>query len=151
MGDVLSGKLLVYNMLNNEQQKFEFSKADANTIDELAFENRDASDENSNLEILASEALEQMHHPNVVFLDVRNWDENPKIVIENSIQIPLDILEKEIWKLNFGSNLFAFCQSGIRSKKAVEILRKHHFKNAKSIIGGAKALEKINCKTVSTF
>ena len=150
-GEVLSGKLLFYNMLNNEQQKFEFTKTDAITIDELAFENRYASDKNSNLEILASEALEQMHHPNVVFLDVRNWDEIPKIVIENGLQIPLDILEKEIWKLNVGSTVLTFCQSGIRSKKAVEILRKHHFKNVKSIIGGAKALEKINYKTVSTF
>lgn len=150
-GEILSGKLLVYNMLNNEQQKFEFAKTDAITIDKLTFENRYAFDENSTFEIPASEALEQMYHSNVVFLDVRNWDEIPKIVIENGLQIPLDMLENEIWKLNVGSTVLAFCQSGIRSKKAVEILRKHHFKNAKSIIGGAKALEKINCKTVSTF
>lgn len=150
-GEILSGKLLVYNMLNNEQQKFEFSKTDAITIDKLTFENRYTFDENSTLEILASEALEQMHHPEVIFLDVRNWDENPKIVIENSIQIPLDILEKELWKLNVDTAYFAFCQSGIRSKKAVEILREHNFKKAKSIIGGAKTLEKINTETVSTF
>jgi adenylyltransferase/sulfurtransferase len=151
MGDVLSGKLLVYNMLNNEQQKFEFSKADANTIDKLIFENRYASEENATLEISASKALEQMHHTDVVFLDVRNWDENPKIVLENSLQIPLDILEKELWKLNVGTTVFAFCQSGIRSKKAVEILRKHNFKNVKSIIDGFKALEKSNKETVSIF
>jgi adenylyltransferase/sulfurtransferase len=150
MGDLLSGKLLVYNLLNNEQQKFEFSKIITNSIDMLAFKNKYASDESSIIEILPSEALE-LNNPDVVFLDVRNWDENPKIVIENSIQIPLDILENEIWKLNVGSTVLAFCQSGIRSKKAVEILRKHNFKNVKSIIGGAKALEKINYKTVSTF
>ena len=151
MGDLLSGKLLVYNMLNNEQQKFEFSKTDVNTIDKLIFENRYASDENLTLEILASEALEQINNPEVVFLDVRNWDENPKIVIANSIQIPLNILEKELWKLNVDTTFFAFCQSGIRSEKAVEILLKHNFKSVKSIVGGAKVLGKINYKTVSTF
>ena len=151
IGEILSGKLLVYNMLNNEQQKFEFAKMDAITIDKLTFKNRYASDENSTLEILASDALEQMHHPDVVFLDVRNWDEKPKNVMENSIQIPLDILGKEIWKLNVDSALFIFCQSGIRSKKAVEILMKHDFKNVKSIIGGAKAIEKSNNEMVSIF
>jgi adenylyltransferase/sulfurtransferase len=63
----------------------------------------------------------------------------------------LDILEKELWKLNVGTTVFAFCQSGIRSKKAVEILRKHNFKNVKSIIDGFKALEKSNKETVSIF
>ena len=138
-------------MLDNEQQKFEFSKNDANTIDRAAFENKYLSDENFSIEILATEALEKKHHPEVVFLDVRNWDENPKIVIENSIQIPLDILEKELRKWNVDTTFFVFCQSGIRSKNAVEILLKHNFKNAKSIIGGAKALEKINNETVFIF
>ena len=151
IGELLSGKLLVYNMLNSEQQKFEFYKNNTNTIDQIAFGNRYFSDKNYIVEIPANEALEQMHHQEVFFLDVRNWDENPKIVIENSIQIPLINLEKELWKLNLDSVVFVFCQSGIRSKIAVEILINHNFKNVKSVIGGAKALERINNKTVSIF
>lgn len=143
IGDVLSGKLLVYNMLNNEQQKFEFSKTTKNNFDEVAFENKYNTTENTILEILASEVLEHINNPKVVFLDVRNFDEYPKISFENSIQIPLDNLENEWHQLDFNSTIFVFCQSGIRSKIAVEILRKNNFKNVKSIIGGAKALDNL--------
>jgi molybdopterin/thiamine biosynthesis adenylyltransferase/rhodanese-related sulfurtransferase len=149
MGELLSGKLLVYNMLNNEQQKFEFSKTESQIIDKLSFENKYNSVESSPFEITASEALEQIHHSKVVFLDVRNTKEYPKITIQNGIQIPLDRLESELHQLDANAVLFAFCQSGIRSKKALEILRNNNFKNAKSIIGGAIALDKIsNMETI---
>lgn len=148
IGEILSGKLLVYNMLNNEQQKFEFTKTNATAIDSLYFENKYVKASNSSIEILASVALEQINKPNVVFLDVRNYDEYPKITIANSIQIPLDQLENQLNQLDINQEIFAFCQSGIRSKIAVEILTKHHFKNAKSIVGGAKALEMNTYKVI---
>ena len=143
IGELLSGKLLVYNMLSNEQQKFEFSKTQTNTIDKLTFENKYTSEENSTDEIGAAVALEQINNAEVVFLDVRNSDEYPKITIKNSIQIPLNTLESALHQIDANAILFVFCQSGIRSKKAVEILVKHNFKNAKSIAGGAKALDVI--------
>ena len=143
IGELLSGKLLVYNMLNSEQQKFEFCKSVETTIDLKAFEKKYALYKSSFIEILAAEAFEQINNPQVVFLDVRNWDESPKIDIQNSIQIPLHNLENELSKLNVDSTIFVFCQSGIRSKKAIEILIKHNFKNAKSIIGGANSLAKL--------
>ena len=143
IGELLSGKLLVYNMLSNEQQKFEFSKTQTNTIDKLTFENKYTSEESSTDEIGAAVALEQINNAEVVFLDVRNFDEYPKITIKNSIQIPLNTLESALHQIDANAILFVFCQSGIRSKKAVEILVKHNFKNAKSIAGGAKALDVI--------
>lgn len=143
MGEILSGKLLVYNMLNNEQQKFEFSKTQTSSIDKLTFKNKYLGIENKVVEIAAAVALEQINNPNSIFLDVRNWDEYPKIRIENSIQIPLPILENELNQLDPNSTFLVFCQSGIRSKIAVEILMRHHFKNAKSIVGGAIMLDKL--------
>jgi adenylyltransferase/sulfurtransferase len=148
IGELLSGKLLVYNMLNNEQQKFEFSKKATSTIDLLTFKNKYSSVETANLEISAALALEQINNKNVVFLDVRNLDEYPKITIKNILQIPLDCLEATLHQLDSNAELFVFCQSGIRSKKAVEILRNNNFRNAKSISGGAKALDKIDAYKV---
>lgn len=143
VGELLSGKLLVYNMLNNEQQKFEFSKTVVTALDAVTFENKHTVVGTSTFEILASLALEQINNSAVVFLDVRNLDEYPKIIIENGIQIPLDCLEAALHQLDANGLLFVFCQSGIRSKSAVEILRNNNFKNAKSIVGGAKALDEI--------
>jgi sulfur-carrier protein adenylyltransferase/sulfurtransferase len=148
IGEVLSGTLLVYNLLQNEQQKFDFSKSDAATIQISDFQKKYS---NAIPEITALEALEFAKSTEVVFLDVRHFDENPKNVLENSIQIPLDILENQLLQLNVDSVIFVFCQSGIRSKKAVEILRNNNFKNVKSLIGGALAIEKLNKETISVF
>ncbi|MBF2709806.1 HesA/MoeB/ThiF family protein [Flavobacterium soyangense] len=149
IGDVLSGKLLVYNTLNNEQQKFEFSKTQIIPLDKLNFDNKYLKNKKSPNEILASLALEQINNPNIVFLDVRNRDEFPEITIKNSIQIPLDLLENELHQLDSKTEFFVFCQSGIRSKIAVEILKNNKFDNVRSIIGGAKMLNKLlNNKTV---
>ncbi|MDI1306443.1 MAG: HesA/MoeB/ThiF family protein [bacterium] len=150
IGELLSGKLLVYNMLNNEQQKYDFSKTVVNTIDRVAFENKYTSVASATIEISAAFALEQTNNPEVVFLDVRNSEEYPKITIKNGLQIPLDRLEAALHQLDANASLFVFCQSGIRSIKAVGILRNNNFTNAKSIAGGAKALDKILYKgTVS--
>jgi hypothetical protein len=46
-------------MLNNEQQKFEFSKTDTNTIDIVAFENKYTSVASAIIEISAVLALQQ--------------------------------------------------------------------------------------------
>ncbi|WP_310379195.1 HesA/MoeB/ThiF family protein [Flavobacterium sp.] len=146
IGDILTGKLLVYNMLNNEQQKFEFAKTNATHVDELFYKNKYAT-----TEILASVALEKINTENVIFLDVRNFDEFPKIAFENCLQIPLDKLENELYQLDSNTEIYVFCQSGIRSKRAVEILRNNDFKNVKSIIGGAKAIEMNTYKVKKTL
>ncbi|MFM9826517.1 ThiF family adenylyltransferase [Flavobacterium sp.] len=148
IGEVLSGELLVYNLLTNDQQKYSFSKSDVKVMSVLDFEEKY---NNFIEEISAFEALELANSPEVFFLDVRNFDETPQINLPNSIQIPLDYLEKELSQLDSNLALIVFCQSGIRSKKAVELLRKYDFKNVKSIIGGAIAIEKINKETVAVF
>lgn len=149
--EVLSGKLLVYNFLNNEQHKFDILKSE-NAINRTAFDNKYSELESTSIDISASLALEQINNPEVVFIDVRNEDEYPKLKIKNSIHIPLNQLEQELEKLNTETTFFVFCQSGIRSKKAVEILRNNNFKTAKSVVGGVNALEKISInEAVSVF
>jgi molybdopterin/thiamine biosynthesis adenylyltransferase/rhodanese-related sulfurtransferase len=142
-GELLSGKLLVYNTLNNQQQKFDFLKVDTNIMDVVAFNKKYGLDQSSIFQIRADKAFEQMITEEVVFLDVRDSEEHPKITIKNGLQIPLNYLESRLHQLNTDWTLFVFCQSGNRSEKAIEILSKHNFKNAKSVFGGAKALKKI--------
>ena len=151
IGEVLSGKLLVYNFLNNEQHKFDILKSDS-TINKSSFDYKYSEIENIIIEIEASTALKQLDNPEVVFIDIRNEDEYPKLKINNCIQIPLNQLEFELHKLNTETTFFVFCQSGVRSKNAVEILRKNNFNRAQSIVGGANAIEKmINNESVSAF
>ncbi|MBS7231373.1 HesA/MoeB/ThiF family protein [Flavobacterium psychroterrae] len=143
IGEVLSGKILVYNILNNEQQKYDFEKNTTVVINKKAFEEKYNVVENQVEEVLAKEILDKINNGEVLFLDVRNEDEVPKINFKNGVQIPLMNLRSEMKKLNPNQTIYVFCQSGIRSKIAVELLQKHQFKNVKSIAGGALALNKL--------
>jgi adenylyltransferase/sulfurtransferase len=143
IGEVLSGKILVYNILNNEQQKYDFEKNTTFVMNKEAFEEKYKEVENQVEEIAASSILEEIDNHEVLFLDVRNDDEVPKINFKNGIQIPLMNLEIEIKKLDKNQIIYAYCQSGIRSKIAVELLQKKEFKNVKSIAGGALAMKQL--------
>jgi sulfur-carrier protein adenylyltransferase/sulfurtransferase len=140
IGTALSGKLLFYSILNNEQQKFDFAKNEAIVVDKAYFESKYALDPTPILEIEADEALKQIDNQEFMFLDVRNLDESPKMSFTNSIQIPLGDLENSLHLLDSDVAIFVFCQSGIRSKTAVDILNRNNFKNVKSIVGGVKDL-----------
>jgi sulfur-carrier protein adenylyltransferase/sulfurtransferase len=141
IGEVLSGKILVYNILNNEQQKYDFEKSDFQSISrELLQEKYDKSEvEEINFESI----LDEINNDSVLFLDVRNEEELPKISLKNQIQIPLMDLENEIEKLDKSQKIYVFCQSGIRSNIAAELLQEHQFKNIKSIAGGALAMKQL--------
>jgi adenylyltransferase/sulfurtransferase len=141
IGNVLSGKILVYNILNNEQQKYDFDKSDVQNISRESFEEK--YNKIKVEEISFESVLEEIDNNVILFLDVRNEDELPKITLKNQIQIPLMHLEKEIEKLDKDQIFYVFCQSGIRSKIAVELLQKHQFENVKSIAGGALSMKKL--------
>ncbi|KAF2514459.1 molybdopterin-synthase adenylyltransferase MoeB [Flavobacterium zhairuonense] len=141
IGDVLSGKILVYNTLTNEQQKYDFDKSDFQTINREAFETKYNKCEVQ--EVRFESVLDEINNDEVLFLDVRNFDESPKISLQHQIKIPLMNLESEMEKLDKNQTIYIFCQSGIRSKIAVELLQKYQFKYVKSILGGALAMKQL--------
>ena len=143
IGEVLSGKVLVYNVLNNEQQKYDFQKNTTVIMDKEAFEEKYKEVENQVEEISASAILNEIDNHEVLFLDVRNEDEVPKINFKNGIQIPLMNLENGFKKLDPNQTIYVYCQSGIRSKIAIELLQKKEFKNVKSIAGGVLAMKQL--------
>jgi len=104
-------------------------------MDKEVFEEKYKEVENQVEEISASAILNEIDNHEVLFLDVRNEDEVPKMNFKNGIRIPLMNLENEIEKLNPNQTIYVYCQSGIRSKIAVELLQKKEFKNVKSIAG----------------
>jgi adenylyltransferase/sulfurtransferase len=143
IGEILSGKILVYNILNNEQQKYDFDKSDVLLMTKETFEEKYNRIENEVEEIDFETVFDEINNDEVLFLDVRNEDEVPEISLKNKIQIPLLHLEQEIEKLDKNQTIYVFCQSGIRSKIAAELLQKHEFKNIKSIAGGALVMKQL--------
>ncbi len=142
--NVLSGKLLCYNsktassyILKIQKNQSEIDRVLASKV---SFESREFNIFcSNNSEVSVSELS---NYANVQFIDVREAHERPKVSVEGLINIPLQDLEIRIKEIPINRNLIVFCQSGIRSKTAVDILKNNNFTNSYSLKGGAQALEK---------
>ncbi len=125
IGEVLSGKLLLYNGLNQSILKISFPlKPENRTIASLrenyVWENcaasRDVHAEDFQKDINSGKPVQ--------ILDVRTPQEYETFHLPNSINIPLNELERRIKEINFVEPIYAICQSGIRSKVAAGELQK---------------------------
>lgn len=74
---------------------------------------------------------------NVVLLDVRSTQEYEEGHINGSVNIPVYDLEKTApQKLNKESIIIVYCSAGVRSKRAIQTLKKQGYKNLYNIEGG---------------
>ena len=73
-----------------------------------------------------------------ILIDVRSRREYKETHLNNSINIPLYEIKKDIIKLikNKNKKLLLVCQSGIRSAKAVKILEDLGYKEVYNLKGG---------------
>lgn len=148
LGSILSGKLFYYNALTAESTLLMVNRSE-NEIKKV-LENRknfeDSPDEfycekpctdNSCDEVSLQEVLKMK---NVQFIDVREPQEQPIIEYSQVTAIPLSVFEKNIDKIDPEKIKIIFCQIGVRSIKAVSILKKHHVRNSYSLKEGAAEL-----------
>lgn len=77
-------------------------------------------------------------NPEYEALDVRTPEEYNQGHIENTgfLNIQSKDFEDELEKLDKNKHYFVYCKSGVRSKKAANLMEKHGFKNIYNIIGG---------------
>ena len=142
-GGMLSGKLLIYNTLNNSQSCIEFAKNDKIRVDESFFSAVHLQTEIAEISLV--KALENK----LVFLDVREYGELPKVDLPNTIQLPLSVIEKNISGMDKDTSYAVFCQSGKRSRQAVKLFKESEFKNVFNINGGVKSIKKNNINETS--
>ncbi len=75
---------------------------------------------------------------NALLIDVRSKQEYNEGHLNRSINIPIFELERNIKYLNFNKKdvIILYCQSGVRSKRALKLLKKYGFENSYEIKGG---------------
>lgn len=135
IGDLLSGTLLIYDMLNHRQNKIQFTKNEQLVID-------DAFYKAAHLKTRIHETtFDEARTKKTIFLDVREFDTQPVIKLSNSIQIPLSILEQKLHELNKNQHYSIFCQRGKRSLKAIEILRNNMFNHLANVTNGVASFK----------
>lgn len=122
IGKVLSGKLLTYNMLTMEQMILGFKRNDSIQIKALDtnYELSCGVSSYSNLSITIDELKEQPEKYNL--LDVREGYERDLANIGGQ-HIPLAELQHRTNEIFQDKDLVVYCKSGVRSKKAIEVLK----------------------------
>lgn len=85
----------------------------------------------------------------IVLVDVREPEEWDEARLEKAIHIPLGELHRRAEsELSPDSDLVIYCAHGIRSLRAVSILRMHGFEKARSLDGGLCEWEELGLPVV---
>lgn len=89
-------------------------------------------------EVFTYEELQNYDMSNAILLDVRTEMEYENGHIEGAINIPVDKLRNNLYKLNRDKEILEYCQVGLRGHVAARILAQNGFK-VKNMTGGYKS------------
>jgi len=124
VGEVLSGKLLLFDGLSNAFQKIRFSPRPENLEIQTL---RPSYDFECGMDFNAMDAetfLNLKKFNSVELIDVRTPKEFDRDHLGIARNIPLSELDVRLNEINFQDKVYVICQSGVRSKKAIERLLK---------------------------
>jgi len=131
IGQVLTGKLKLIDTLTSEGHLIQFMRDERQV--ELV-KNRPLELEQISCELGDMKKM---------YLDVREPYEEPQPGQTNIIQIPLNQLKDRHSEIPREKEIHVFCQSGIRSKKAIQLLEKEFgFTNLVDVDGGIETIIK---------
>ncbi|MGY3055439.1 molybdopterin/thiamine biosynthesis adenylyltransferase/rhodanese-related sulfurtransferase [Pedobacter sp. UYEF25] len=129
IGNVFSGKILIYNLLSGEQETLSLRRK-PEEIEKIRQQG-----------IIPMQLSCELNNQNLKYLDVREASEQPKINGVNVVQIPIAELRHRYREIPNKEEVLVFCQSGSRSLKAIEILQQEfNFNNLKNVTGGIKSI-----------
>jgi adenylyltransferase/sulfurtransferase len=139
-GHITSGKLLVYNALNLSIQEIKFSRNEDQVSLGAMNGVKLASAPRMNLEIDKATFWELCTLQNYTIIDVREPHETPKLDISSIINVPYAEINSQY--LNFEKNqpIILLCQSGMRSKKALQFFVEKGFNNICHLQKGIQSL-----------
>lgn len=90
-------------------------------------------------QISVEQAKNAVGAKNTQFIDVRTSGEYAGGHAPKAVNLPLDTLEKDLAKLDKDLPVYVICQTGKRSQKGAEILKKAGFTDIYNIQGGTGA------------
>lgn len=82
----------------------------------------------------------KLNKDDVIFLDVRSYEEYDEMAIPSSIHIPLNSLRGRLHQLPGDREIIICCRTGINSYEALKILKAHGFSIVKVLDGGILTL-----------
>ncbi|MGF1637861.1 MAG: molybdopterin-synthase adenylyltransferase MoeB [Cyclobacteriaceae bacterium] len=134
IGKPLINTLFTYNALNNTSYELQilpnasaYPSAPKN-LEELADYDYALSCGHMSMNDIPAEALETMvkEDKNLMLLDVRELHEIPRLDGLQHLSIPLGQLNERIEECGDLEKMLVFCQSGVRSQRAIELLQQKY-------------------------
>ena len=133
IGEPLSGKLKLINLLTNSEQIISFNRSEEQVSKAMKIDLSESYiDESctSAESIFAPELAEWIEqNRSINILDVREAHETPKLNHPNVISIPLGQIPHRAAEIPTDKQLVVICQHGIRSQHAIEFMKQHNFPN----------------------
>ncbi|WP_269221926.1 ThiF family adenylyltransferase [Flavobacterium sp. IMCC34518] len=141
IGEILSGKLLIYDALYFQTQIISFVK-NPKAVEKGFINGTLLLNSKKTLENLNPEAfLEKCKQSGIVIIDVRELEETPKFKKNNVVRIPLRDLEEYSATLDKNQEIVLFCQTGKRSQMALNYLIKSGFVGVYHLAKGIASLK----------
>ena len=155
-GEILDGKILVFDLLNMNMKKLNLksdriNKKVKNLSQFVNFYSEDEClDNNNEIKRINANDFYSLYkaQPNkILLIDVREIEEFSTSAIEGSVSLPLSHLKANsdlalIQKQSMFKEVFTICKSGKRSEKASKILSKFKIQS-RSIEGGIEKIKKL--------
>jgi len=156
-GEILDGKLLVFNLLNLNMKKLNLKIYPKNkkirnlTEFEDDYEDQNCLINNQKIKKISNREFQKIHRNQkneIIIIDVREKNEFMKFSLKGSISIPLSLMEKsypfnKIKNTYSEKTIYIICQKGLRSEKALRILNKENIE-AISVEGGLENMHRID-------
>jgi len=137
VGEVLSGKLLIFDGLQQAYQKIKFKLRPENLEIKKLQDFYEWNDPCEVVPTVEADELEKLLAEKAQIVDVRNLDEFENYHLQKSIHIPLNELEGAYHKVDFSKPVYLLCQTGKRSETALRQLKKEYPDSSLfSILGG---------------
>ncbi|WP_434035995.1 molybdopterin-synthase adenylyltransferase MoeB [Formosa sp. 4Alg 33] len=127
IGEVLTGKLLVFNALSMSQNIISYDK----TVHAHVTYIEDVEEEfNVNTSMKSLTFDEYLKHKDDLFvLDVRTLKEHDMFHLSHDYHIPLKEISDRYIEIDTNKSILVYCQTGKRSIQAIEILKRLNIKN----------------------
>ena len=156
IGTVLSGQLLMVDLLENTSQKIKVKRQkDAEEMIFPAGEKDIQMTDNQeiNLEITVSELQKRIENQeDILLLDVRNPLEYDICKLDNALLIPMSNIPTNIKHIPKDKPVIVYCHHGMRSASVIDYLSQNHgFTNLQNLIGGINAWANEIDKTMAVY
>lgn len=144
IGTVLSGQLLIVDLLENTSQKIKVKRR--KNAEELIFPGGEKKSQLiDNQEFKQTITVQELHEriqkqEDIFILDVRNLNEYETCRIEGSVLIPMSNIPTNVKHIPKDKTVVVYCHHGFRSASVIEYLSQNHgFMNLQNLTGGINA------------